>query len=84
MAATALPRSLGATAKAILAGQPVESALAAGRAVILAGGFDSVDYIALCDAVSLKMLATLDRPARLLAAARIGGVRLIDNIAVNP
>ena len=47
-----------------------------------AAGFDPIDYVALRDAETLAPLATLDRPARLLAAARIGRTRLIDNLPV--
>ncbi len=65
-------------------GELVEVALAAAKAALLSGGFDSVDYVALCDPDSLESLSRLDRPARLLAAAKIGRTRLIDNIAVNP
>jgi pantoate--beta-alanine ligase len=36
----------------------------------------------LCDAQTLLWTDRLDNPARLLAAAWVGGVRLIDNIAV--
>jgi pantoate--beta-alanine ligase len=50
---------------------------------VLAAGFSSVDYAALADSTSLAPLAALgDAPARLLVAARIGGTRLIDNMAV--
>jgi pantoate--beta-alanine ligase len=45
-------------------------------------GFDPVDYVAIRDAQSLAPLAGLDRPARILAAARVGKTRLIDNMAV--
>jgi pantoate--beta-alanine ligase len=45
-------------------------------------GFDTVDYVAIRDAESLAPIDTLDRPARILAAAKIGKTRLIDNMAV--
>jgi pantoate--beta-alanine ligase len=47
-------------------------------------GFDEVDYVELRDAVTLKPVAALqgEGNARLLAAARIGKTRLIDNVAV--
>jgi pantoate--beta-alanine ligase len=45
-------------------------------------GFDSVDYVAVRDAKTLAPIATLEHPARILAAARIGKTRLIDNMAV--
>jgi pantoate--beta-alanine ligase len=81
-AATAFPDALTAAAKAIAGGADVEGALAKAEAAIVAGGFDSVDYVALADADSLERLRTFRKPARLLAAARIGKTRLIDNYPV--
>jgi len=51
---------------------------------LLAAGFRAVDYVAVCDAENLRPLAAVDpgRPARILAAAWLGGARLIDNVAV--
>jgi pantoate--beta-alanine ligase len=47
-----------------------------------AAGFSHVDYVAIRDAETLDHIATLDRPARILAAVKIGKTRLIDNMAV--
>jgi pantoate--beta-alanine ligase len=48
-----------------------------------AAGFDSVDYIAIRRAEDLSVFDdALDAPARILAAAKIGRTRLIDNMAV--
>ena len=55
---------------------------AASPAAIKEACFDSVDYVALRDAQTLAPLTTLQAPARLLVAARIGKTRLIDNMAV--
>jgi pantoate--beta-alanine ligase len=55
---------------------------AASESALVAAGFDSVDYVAIRDAGSLSVIQTLDRPARILAAAKIGKTRLIDNMAV--
>ena len=49
---------------------------------ILAAGFDRIDYIDLRDASGLAPPDHADRPRRLLAAAWLDGVRLIDNIPV--
>lgn len=79
-AAVALPRALGVAAKAIEKGDDPETALAAARASLEAAGFE-VDYVELADAETLGA-PVAGKPRRLLAAARIGGTRLIDNIAV--
>ena len=84
LAARALPRALGEAAAAITAGGHVADILAKARAALEKAGFDPVDYIELRDAATLAPMTALDRPARLLAAARIGGARLIDNLAIAP
>lgn len=82
--ALVLPQTLHKTAQAILSGADIAPALAEAVAAIRAGGFESVDYVEVRDATSLKRIDSLFAPARLLAAARIGRTRLIDNIAINP
>ncbi|MBC2836316.1 pantoate--beta-alanine ligase [Paragemmobacter straminiformis] len=64
------------------AGVPEAEAIALATAAVLAGGFDSVEYIALRDAETLGPMVDAGRPLRMLAAAWLDGVRLIDNIAV--
>ena len=60
----------------------LRAAEAAAESALVAAGFDSVDYVAIRDAESLSVIERLDRPARILAAAKIGKTRLIDNMAV--
>ena len=81
-AATAFPEALNAAAQDIAGGADVGDTLAKAEAAIVMGGFDSVDYVALADADSLERLSAFRKPARLLAAARIGKTRLIDNLPV--
>jgi pantoate--beta-alanine ligase len=82
-AALALPNALGQAAAKIRAGDDVAQTLATATADILAAGFARVDYFALADAVTLEELQHFEgRPARLLAAAKIGKTRLIDNLAI--
>lgn len=83
-AARALPRALGEAAQAIADGAPVAEALDKARARLEGAGFDPIDYVELRDAGTLAPMAALDRPARLLAAARMGKTRLIDNLPVEP
>ena len=54
------------------------------HAVALLGqaGFHTVDYVAVCDARTLEPLETVNGPARVLGAARLGRTRLIDNVPV--
>jgi pantoate--beta-alanine ligase len=86
------PRQTAATLYQVLKDASV--ALAAGGAAapqleqavqrLLGGGFDSVDYVELRHAESLAHLAAAGgQPARLFAAAHVGGVRLIDNLPVS-
>jgi pantoate--beta-alanine ligase len=51
---------------------------------LLMGGFNSLDYFELRDADTLEPLEADNGNARLFVAARIGGTRLIDNMAVGP
>jgi pantoate--beta-alanine ligase len=63
-------------------GVSIPQAEAEGAAQLLEAGFDRVDYVAIRDAASLAPLRDVSGPTRVLAAARIGAVRLIDNMAV--
>lgn len=78
--APALAAALRKAADAIAAGTPAEHAVATARAEILAAGFDAVEYLELRRDADLAPTARTDEPARLLAAAWLGGVRLIDNM----
>lgn len=84
VAARALPRALGEAARAIQEGVGIDEALATARGKLAAAGFDPIDYVELCDAETLQPLSSLSRPGRLLAAARLGRTRLIDNLPVVP
>ncbi len=64
------------------AGGDLRAAEAQAEAALKAAGFTSVDYVAIRDADTLEQVAVLGRPARILAAARIGRTRLIDNMEV--
>jgi pantoate--beta-alanine ligase len=84
-AAAALPRAMQAAIAAIESGAEVTATLSRLQEGLLTAGFSGVDYAALADGLSLARLDRLGQaPARLLVAARIGGTRLIDNMAVNP
>jgi pantoate--beta-alanine ligase len=82
--ARALPRALGEAASAIAGGADIAETLARAAEKLAKAGFEPVEYVELRDAETLESLAALDRPARLLAAARLGRTRLIDNLAVFP
>lgn len=81
--AVALPRALGVAARTILGGGDTARALEDATAALVAAGF-AVDYVALVDAETLVADPAPGRRRQLLAAARIGNTRLIDNLAVDP
>ena len=66
-----------------MSGGDIAVILADAQKAILAAGFANVDYFTLADAQTLApVIAMTGRPMRLLAAAKIGKTRLIDNLAV--
>ncbi|RZM30754.1 MAG: pantoate--beta-alanine ligase [Sphingomonas sp.] len=79
--AVALPRALGIAARSIGRGEVPYDALAEARETLIAAGFE-IDYVALADAETLTPDPAPDRPRRLLAAARMGTTRLIDNVPI--
>lgn len=65
-------------------GATAEAAIYTAKARIELAGFSEVEYLELRDEDGLAPMTVLDRPARLLVAAWLDGVRLIDNIPVAP
>jgi pantoate--beta-alanine ligase len=82
--ALALPRTLAWAADALVAGMNGTQMGQAAKEKLLDAGFQSVDYVELRAEADLAPLDRLTAPARILAAARIGSTRLIDNFAVRP
>jgi pantoate--beta-alanine ligase len=70
------------TAERLRAGAEVQAALADGRRALEDAGFE-VEYLEVRNAGTLDPVRDFRaEPLRMLAAARLGGTRLIDNIAV--
>jgi pantoate--beta-alanine ligase len=65
-----------------LTGAPIGEVQATAETALRTAGFASVDYVAIRDAETLAKVDNLTRPARILAAAKVGATRLIDNMAV--
>jgi pantoate--beta-alanine ligase len=80
--APALYRAMKETAKRLRGGDDLEAAMAGGTELITAAGL-ALDYFEARHARTLAPIKSVkDGPIRLLAAARLGNTRLIDNIAV--
>lgn len=80
--AAALNAAMREAAAKSAAGAPWAGLEAAARQALAACGFGDVEYFDLRCAETLEALDTPSRPARLLAAAWLDGIRLIDNIEV--
>jgi pantoate--beta-alanine ligase len=81
-AAPELYRAMKESARRLRAGDDVEAAMAGGSELAIGAGF-TLDYFEVRQAETLAPIAAMnDGPMRILAAARIGKTRLIDNIAV--
>lgn len=85
VAALSISRGLLAAADAAAAGERsglvLEGIVAAELA---AAGLPSPDYVALADAAAATRIPELDRLAFLAVAVRVGPVRLIDNVRLEP
>jgi pantoate--beta-alanine ligase len=80
--AAALPQALSAAAERIGKGGHVRTALEDAEQTLRKAGYSEVDYLSLVNEKTLEPLEKQGLGMRLLAAATIGGVRLIDNMAV--
>ncbi|MGD0632752.1 MAG: pantoate--beta-alanine ligase [Beijerinckiaceae bacterium] len=80
-AAPALHAALRQAASAIRRGGAIEPSLDAARAAVTRAGF-VIDYIEARHSESLAPLADGATAGRILAAARLGRTRLIDNVAI--
>src|SRR4051794_38701331 len=74
----------GGGARAIEGGGRGGEAWGGGAARLAGAVFARIDYVDLRAAEPLEPMAALDRPARLLAAAKLGRTRLIDNLPLTP
>jgi pantoate--beta-alanine ligase len=79
-----LAEILFAVAGQLATGVPAEPAIDEATDEIVAAGFDRVDYLELRSVADLTHLPVCKQPARLLVAAWLGDIRLIDNVAVLP
>lgn len=77
-AAPAMHAALAEAAKRVAAGDAAADVEQQAKQALTAAGFDPVDYVAICDPATLQ--PTTAPPARILAAARLGSTRLIDNV----
>jgi pantoate--beta-alanine ligase len=80
--APVLHRVLKLCAEKIGSGHSIATILSEGRETIIRAGF-ALDYLEARHAETLAPVASVkDGPVRLLAAAKLGDTRLIDNIRV--
>jgi pantoate--beta-alanine ligase len=75
-----LHATLTAAANRLRSGRPVDTVLNDASRTLTQAGFQ-LDYLALVDGFSMSAVAEMMPGARLIVAARLGSVRLIDNIA---
>ncbi|RJT18647.1 pantoate--beta-alanine ligase, partial [Mesorhizobium waimense] len=83
-AAPSLAEILFASAERLATGAKADDVLAEAHKAILAAGYKEVEYLELRADDDLSPLDAADRWARVLVAAWLGDVRLIDNVSVRP
>lgn len=82
--AVTLNRVLRRVADDAAGGADIATATGDGMRALVDAGFDAIDYLEVRDPRTLLPVSGNTIPARVLAAVRIGKVRLIDNVAVSP
>jgi pantoate--beta-alanine ligase len=82
--ALALHAALSAAERLALAGERAPEKLLGAAHAALESRDVRPEYLELVDPDTLEPLAELDRPALLTLAAHVGGVRLIDNVTLEP
>lgn len=75
-----LHATLAAASRSLVHGQSADLVLLKARNELSQDGF-ATDYLALVDAQTMQALPVLKTNSRLIVAARLGSVRLIDNVA---
>ncbi|MCV3243784.1 pantoate--beta-alanine ligase [Mesorhizobium sp. ZC-5] len=83
-AAPKLAATLFGAARKLAGGADAAPVIEEAKAAIIDVGYRSVEYLELRADDNLTLLPRADRKARLLAAAWLGDVRLIDNVEVAP
>lgn len=81
-AAPVLYRSIVTVAANVAAGADPEREEKGAAQAVLEAGFATVDYVTVRDAETLRLWTGRARAGRVLAAAKLGKARLIDNVAV--
>jgi pantoate--beta-alanine ligase len=71
-----------ACAQDLIQGQATAQIVAKAQKALIGYGFEKIDYFTYCDGQSLVSLDHFAPNGRLLVAAWLSGVRLIDNVAV--
>ncbi len=82
--AATLNRVLRRVADDAAGGADIATVTSEGMRALVDAGFDAIDYLEVRDPRTLLPVSGPTIPARVLAAVRIGKVRLIDNVAVSP
>ncbi len=80
--APALFQTITDVARRVAEGAAIAECEASAARKLLDAGFRSVDYVTVRDVRTLAEVSVIDRPCRVLAAARLGRARLIDNVPV--
>ena len=84
-AAGSLYQALKGSARMLAHGETrADTLIEYARTVICAHPETAIDYIVICDPVTLATVTTIDRPVRMALAVKVGRARLIDNMLLHP